>query len=105
MESGYWFGNGTVRERYFKDERDLINTYEYPGVDFLTSPKTIYWTLYSYDYRLNRQTLTLDKLVRDELRTRSICEVFNKNGYEKTWDELKTKYQNSYNKKLQKNKI
>ena len=27
-ERGYWFGNGLVRERYFKDERDLINTYD-----------------------------------------------------------------------------
>ena len=100
-ERGYWFENGTVKSSHFYVKQDQVTTKKGLGVEFTTTPKNILWEN-SSPHRFNRQTLTLDIFISDDPLIRRTCEVFDKKGYERTWDELKIKHQKSYNKNSKK---
>ena len=104
LERGYWFEDGKVKPRLFGEQKDKVTTFERPGLLFTTTSDEILWWE-TFEFKLDRETLTLDTFSQGELKTRSNCEVFDKEGFQKTWDILSRVHQISLNQKLTKNKI
>ena len=104
LERGYWFQDGKVKPRLFGQKQDLITTIERDGLNFTTTSDEILWWE-TFEFKLNRENLTLETFSGGELETRSNCNVFDKSGFERKWDALRNKHQMSYNKTLKKNKI
>ncbi len=105
LQRGFWFEGGKVYKRFFQQVNDnFVTVSDDKGKLFSTSSEQIEWWDY-FDYRINRQSLTLKTLLGGELETQSNCDVFNEVEFEKTWKTIKDQHQNSYNKKLKKNKI
>ena len=102
LQRGYWFEGGKVHSRKFSQINDNFVTDENMGKLFSTTSEQIEWWDY-FEYRINRQSLTLKTFLSGELKTQSKCDVFDEVEFEKTWKRIQDQHQNSFNKKLEKN--